>query len=93
MDAIARRSREGAQESDRRTLAVGAGDMDDRRSRSRAIAQRGEQPLDPLSERSNRPAMERPQPRESDVAGRGRIHAALFAAAGCASDSAAGSGS
>jgi len=48
MDAIARRFGHGTQVGDQRALAVGAGDMDDRRQLLVRRTQLIEQALDPL---------------------------------------------
>jgi hypothetical protein len=48
VDAIGRRFEESAQESDGRTLAVGAGDMHHRRQLVLGVAEIGQQPLDAL---------------------------------------------
>ena len=47
MHALAERLRDGADEGQRRALAVGAGDMHHRRKLVLRVAKRGEQALDP----------------------------------------------
>ena len=69
MDAIAGRLEEGAQKGKGRALAVGAGDMDDRRQMLVRTAECREQPLYPLERQIDEPDMERLQPLENDIAG------------------------
>ena len=54
VDAIALRFGDGAQEGDERALAVGAGDMEDRRQPLLGRAERGKQPLDAAKRKIDR---------------------------------------
>jgi hypothetical protein len=63
----------GAEEGDDGALAVGPGDVDDRRQRAFGMSERGQQPLDAAEGQVDRPGVERLQPLEDGVTGQGRF--------------------
>ena len=76
MDPGAGRLEAGAQHGDDRALAVGAGDVDDRRQPALGMAERGEQPLDAAEREVDDLGVERGQPVEDAVGGRAHSAAA-----------------
>ena len=64
MHALARGLEDRAHERDGRALAVGAGDVDDRRQPPLRMAERGEQPLDAAERQIDALGMQRQQARE-----------------------------
>ncbi len=68
MGAVAGGFGAGAHRRDGRTLAVGAGDMDDRRQMVLRIAERRQQPLDPAERQVDLLRMQLHQPRQHPVA-------------------------
>ena len=82
MDAVARRFEAGAQGRDGRALAVGAGDMDDRREPVLRVAQRGEQALDAAERQVDLFRVQAAEPGQHKLGG-GRL-AAHAGAAGAA---------
>ncbi len=80
MNALAGGFEAGAQERDRRTLTVGAGDVDHRRKMLMRIAERGEQTLDPVKAQIDQLRVKREQPGEDRVAVQGEVPLLLGAA-------------
>ena len=64
VDAQARRFQDRAQIGDRRTLAIGAGDMDHRRQFAFGMIEPLQQPLHPLEAEIDAAGMQRGQPRD-----------------------------
>src|ERR1700730_2010976 len=88
MNAQARGFQNRAQIRDRRTLAIGAGDVNDRRQLAFGMFEPLQQPQHPLQAQIDTPGMQRGQPRDQFVErrrllGRGRVHA--WGAAGATS--------
>ena len=71
--AVARAFQHGAQIGADRALAVGAGDMDDRRQFAFGMAELGEQPLDAVEHEIDALGMKREQPFEDGIARRVRL--------------------
>ena len=59
MDAFACGFENGAHERDRRTLAIGSGDVNDRRQARLRRTERGKQPLDPAEREFDRVPVQR----------------------------------
>ena len=59
MHALARRFQDRAHESDGRSLAVGAGDMDHRRQPPLRMIERGKEPLDAIERQIDALGMQR----------------------------------
>ena len=78
VDAGAAGLEAGAQRGDDRALAVGAGDVDDRRQPALGMAERGEEPLDAAEREVDDLGVQRRQPVEDRVAA--RAHSAAWAA-------------
>ena len=78
VDPVAGGFEAGAQGRDRRALAVGAGDMDDRRQLVLRIAERRQQPLDAAERQVDQLRVQRAQPRQD----RRRWSARLMPASG-----------
>ncbi len=80
MNAQAGGCQNRAQVCDRRTLAIGAGDMNDRRQLALGMVEPLQQPLHPLQTKIDTPGVQRGQPRHHFAKwrrwpGRGRVHA------------------
>ncbi len=86
MHALARRLQDRAHERDRRTFAIGAADMDDRRQLPLRMTKRGKKALDAAERQIDAFGMQREQPSQDRVdryrAGRRRAHAGAGAGAG-----------
>jgi len=67
MHAFAGRFEHGAHEGDGRALAVGAGNVNDRRQPPFRMIERGEQTLDPAKRQIDALGMQRQQPRQHGV--------------------------
>src|SRR6266852_5448378 len=80
VDAVTRRLERGAQESDGRALAVGAGDMHDRRQMLVRIAERREQPPHAVERQVDKLGMEPQQPLQDPVDGQGQARSERAAA-------------
>ena len=77
MHAFSRGFQDRAQEGDGRALAVGAGDVDDRRQFALGMIERAEQPLDAPERQVDALGMQRDQPREDGVDG-GHVNLAVI---------------
>ena len=75
----------GAQHGDDRALAVGAGDMDDRRQPALRVAERGQEPLDAAEREVDDLRVQRGQAGEDRVAGRAHCAAARASSTGAGS--------
>src|SRR4029077_6563805 len=89
MDAQARGFENRAQISDSRSLAVGAGDVDDRRDLSFRMIELLQQPMHPIEAEIDPARMQGRQPRDQIVdhglrSGGGGVHACGMAGAGSA---------
>ena len=70
MHAQARRLKDRAHEGDGRTLAVGAGDMDDRRQLAFRMTDRGQEPPHAIEREVDQLGMQREEPRDDGIDGR-----------------------